>query len=232
MRASTAFFVGIGTVGLAIMAGLGGGLLVGNMMSPLPPKHAAAAARVEQPTRPQPMSAASALAYTAATLAFTDPAIDGNAPPAGEQVNAASSSAATAGVAQNDQAAKPTDGAAAQPTQDARPITAAPQASAPEDAYAKARDSDLKHEAEKRRADRTRRFSDRHLREDNQSFDQQARDDRNGDAGDRPSSYSYYHSDRRYRGATRGGDDREPRYYVDEAPRYGFPRIQLFGPDD
>ena len=40
MQASAAFLVGVGTVGMAIMGGLGGGLLVGNMMSPNPPKHA------------------------------------------------------------------------------------------------------------------------------------------------------------------------------------------------
>ena len=39
MRVTTAFFAGIGTVVVAIAAGLGGGLLLGDIMSPQQPKH-------------------------------------------------------------------------------------------------------------------------------------------------------------------------------------------------
>jgi hypothetical protein len=259
MRASTAFFVGMGTVGLAIVGGLGGGLMIGNMMSPAPAKHGSEAARAE-PRTPPPMSSGSAFPYTAATLAFTDPSIDrkatstdhrtdGGAPPAPAAEAAASTEAPAA------QALKPADHTQ-QPTQEMQQAPSAKQVTAPEDAYAKARDSDVKHAADKRRAERAQRWAGRHnydhardqdqardqYQDDGQrpngNSDQQARDDRNDDRG--PANYSYSHSGRvyrddgrgRYRAAERDDDDRGPHYFVDERPRFGFPGIQLFGPDD
>lgn len=205
MRASTAFLFGIGTVGLALFGGLGGGLLVGNMMSPPPPKQAAEAGQIEPQTALQPMRPSNALPYMAATLAFTDPSIDGRAPPPRAMASAA-----------NDHAAKPADQAGAgQQIQDSQPGAAAMQASTPEDANAKAADTDLKHAAGRDRAERARRWAYRHRRG---HADQQARDDQGGDGG---SYYPYTSSDRRYRTAP---------YYADQAPRYGFPR--MFGPDD
>jgi len=233
MRASTAFLVGVGTVGLAIVGGLGGGLVIGNMMSPSAPKHDVATAPPARPAPPQPMSASAALPYVAAALAFSDPSIDGSAPPsAARQADGGTTSsppASVAAAAPGDQAAKPAAPQEAQQVPSARP------ASSPENAYAKARDSGLKHEAYKRRAaDRAQRWAHRH--DQNQNADQQARDDRSGDDSDAPSSYSINHSDHRYRDDSRDryrdGDDRGPGYYVDQAPRTGFPRIQLFGSDD
>ena len=69
-----------------------------------------------------------------------------------------------------------------------------------------------------------------------QLADQQARDDR----GNRPADESYTYADRRYRddGSDRGrdvvpdDDARAPAYYVDDAPRFSVPRVQIFGPDD
>ena len=49
MRAATAYFAGVGTVAVAIVAGLGGGLLLGDIMSPRQPKHPSSeVARLEQ----------------------------------------------------------------------------------------------------------------------------------------------------------------------------------------
>jgi hypothetical protein len=228
MRASTAFFVGIGTLGLAIAGGLGGGLVIGNMMSQSPPKHAAEAARLERPTQPQPLPSASALPYTAAALAFTDPSIDGSAPPADQRADSSAASPPPVKAATGNQ-----------PASEAQQAAPPKQAAAPEDAYAKARYSDVKHPADKRRAERAQRFSDRHRGDQDQSSDQQAGDDRNSYGSDRPSYFSYNHSDHRYRDDRSSryrdagrGDDRAPPYYVDEAPRFGFPRIQPFGSDD
>jgi hypothetical protein len=206
MRASTAFLVGVGTVGLAITGGLGGGLLIGNMMSPSPPQRTAEAAPLEQPRSPPPMPGASALPYAAATLAFTDPSIDGRPPQADQQADNSTTSSprpTVSGAAPANPRAKPSDSASArQPTQEAQQAPSAKQPSTPDDSYAKAGDSDLKHAADKRRAERAQRWADRH---------------RHG----------------RYRDAERGdSDDRAPPYYVDEPQRFGVPRVELFGPDD
>jgi len=248
MRASTAFFAGIGTVGLAITGGLGGGLMIGNMMNPSPPKHAAEAAQTERPTSPQPRAAASGLPYVAGTLAFTDPALNGKAPPTDQKADGskASSPPPVATVASGEQAPKPPPHpAAGLPTQEAQQAPSAKQASAPEDAYAKAHDTDLKRAVDKRRAERAQRRSyDQAQDQDqyqnqksNKYYDQQARDDR--DRGNGAADYSYDYSSRVYRDDSRGryrdaerDDDRAPPYYADEAPRFDFPRIQLFGPDD
>ena len=40
MRASTAYFVGAGTIVAAIGVGLGGGIVAGNIMNPVTPKQA------------------------------------------------------------------------------------------------------------------------------------------------------------------------------------------------
>jgi hypothetical protein len=212
------------------------------MMSPSPPQHAAEAAQPERPTPPPPMPAASALHYAAATLAFADPSIDGSTPASGQVVGRTTSAppAPVAAVPSGQQEAKPSDSAAArQPTQEAQQAPSAKQPSAAADAYAKARDSDLKHTADKRRSARAQRWADRHRRDADQDSDdasQQARDDRNSDGAPR---YSYDYSDRRYRDQRSsryrepvGGDDRAAPYDVDEAPSFGIPRIQLFGPDD
>jgi hypothetical protein len=243
MRASTAFLVGVGTVGLAIIGGLGGGLLIGNMMSPSAPRHAAEAARVAQPKPSPAMPAASALPFAAATLAFTDPSIDGSTHQANHQADNNTTSSPAVSVAAavaSDQETKLSGSAAArQPTQEAQQAPSTKQPSVPEDAYGKARDSDLKHAADKRRAERAQRWADRRRHDEDQNSDQQARDVRDSSNG--PPRYSYTYSDRgyrddrsgRYRDAERGdGDDRAPPRYVDEAPRFDVPRFQLFGPDD
>src|SRR5262245_16990139 len=58
MRVATAFFAGVGTVVVAIGAGLGGGLLLGDIMSPQQPKHPSSeVTRLEQRSSPQPITA-------------------------------------------------------------------------------------------------------------------------------------------------------------------------------
>src|SRR5262245_46203015 len=54
MRATSAFFAGVGTVAVAIGAGLGGGLLLGEIMSPQQPKYPSSeVTRLEQRGAPQ-----------------------------------------------------------------------------------------------------------------------------------------------------------------------------------
>ena len=58
MRVTTAFFAGAGTVVVAIGAGLGGGLLLGDIMSPQQPKQPSSEmTRLEQRMSPQPIPA-------------------------------------------------------------------------------------------------------------------------------------------------------------------------------
>src|SRR5262249_33377055 len=59
MRLATAYFAGIGTVAVAIAAGLGGGLLLGDIMSPQQPKYPGSEmTKLEQRTSQQPIRAA------------------------------------------------------------------------------------------------------------------------------------------------------------------------------
>ena len=58
MRTSMAYFAGVGTVVVAIAAGLGGGLLFANIVSPHSPK--AEMTKVERRMSPEPIPAANA----------------------------------------------------------------------------------------------------------------------------------------------------------------------------
>ena len=59
MRTTTAFFAGAGTIAVAIAAGLGGGLLISNIVSPHAPKQGAELSKVERRTT-DPVPAANA----------------------------------------------------------------------------------------------------------------------------------------------------------------------------
>ena len=59
MRAATAYLAGVGTVAVAIAGGLGGGLLLGDIMSPQQPKYPSSeVTRLEQRASPQPIQMA------------------------------------------------------------------------------------------------------------------------------------------------------------------------------
>src|SRR5260370_8877314 len=57
MRASTAYFVGAGTVIAAIVAGVGGGLLIGDVISPKSPKQGIEMTRLDGRVSPEPLAA-------------------------------------------------------------------------------------------------------------------------------------------------------------------------------
>jgi len=142
MHTSTAYFAGAGTVVIAVVVGIGGGVLIADMMNPKTP--GLEMAKLERRTASQSQSApVSSGSYLAATgAAATTPVVVAPAPanapvqpqPPAEQTQPPS-------VAAN----------AAAPQQPARTASAVPSASsvpaqtnAPEAAFAKARDSDLK----------------------------------------------------------------------------------------
>ncbi|MGH6715252.1 MAG: hypothetical protein ACREDC_03570 [Bradyrhizobium sp.] len=76
MRASTAFFAGMGTVVVAIASGVSGGAWIADMMSPGLHKQVTETAHRHRRALSRPMSASGMVPYAAATLAFSDPSID------------------------------------------------------------------------------------------------------------------------------------------------------------
>jgi hypothetical protein len=164
MRVMTAFFAGVGTVAVAIGAGLGGGLLLGNIMSPQQPKHPSSeVTRLEQRASQQPIQAMNGAPQPVPYMATPQVAATVAEPPAQQQppqqtpqpqqaqpqVPQASPPPVEQKPPERNPPAQST--AAAQP---AAPVTA------PEDAQAKARDTDLKRDA-LRTEDRDRRKAER-----------------------------------------------------------------------
>ena len=89
MRTTTAFFAGAGTIAVALAAGLGGGLLISNIVSPHAPRHGAELSKVERRTTdPIPASnpASESSPYIEATqAAATKPVTVSPAPQAPSQ---------------------------------------------------------------------------------------------------------------------------------------------------
>lgn len=166
MRVSTAYFAGVGTVAVAIAAGLGGGLLLGDLMSPQQPKHPSSeVTRLEQRAAPQPIPAMAGTSqpvpYTAATP-ITNAVGEPAAPPqqpAPQQAQPKVQEVST----------KPAEPAKSQPERSAavQPVTTQPSVSAeqhaaPEESFARARDADLKRRADDRRkAERRQQWADK-----------------------------------------------------------------------
>jgi hypothetical protein len=170
MRTSTAYFAGVGTVVVAVTAGLGGGYLAANITSP----PTQAISKLERRMSAEPVNVSTAPAEPVRHVAGTDSA----AAPAPEQtqqqqpntpqqpqpqIEAAAPSANPAPVEE-----KPANNvAAAQPAQ-AQPQPAKPaeqaedKTAAPRETFAKARDADIKRaDAEKRRAERRQQWADK-----------------------------------------------------------------------
>jgi hypothetical protein len=166
MRVSTAYFAGAGTILVAIVAGLGGGLVIADIMGAKSPKAGTEMTRLERRMSPEPIKAAEASTEPVPYLAAAPPAPAANivAPPAQAQpqVEAANSAPPTA--------AQPADTSASiQPAspapQAAAPVTpsVAPEktAAAPEDAFARAQAADARRAEDKRRAERRQQWAER-----------------------------------------------------------------------
>jgi hypothetical protein len=74
MRTSMAYFAGAGTVVAAVVAGLGGGLMVANIISPHTPRHATEMSKLEQRMSAAPIPASNAPSDLAPYLAATQAA--------------------------------------------------------------------------------------------------------------------------------------------------------------
>jgi hypothetical protein len=239
MRALTAYFVGAGTIVAAIAIGLGGGIVAGNIMNPIAPKQgadtskmaqrAAAAApdnapattnapseRVQYLTGSQAfgaMIAAPAQAQDEAKSAASSEtksetqATQANAEPAAPKPSQA------AAVEPPKEQAKPASASSLQGVKPAEQQASTEPSSSPDNAYAKARDSDVKRAAsERRRAERRERWAERRHYESREPRDMRDHTDWDDVA-------------RNIR------EDSAARDYTNR-PRSGFPQIRLFGPDD
>ncbi len=168
MRTTTAYFAGVGTVAVAIAAGLGGGLLFSNIVAPHQPKYATEPTKLElrmaersMPVSSPPSEPAPAIAATRSPApqpsASTAPIVAAAPAPAEPQKELPAAAApAEQKAASNTPAAQPATSAA--PADQ----TAREPAASPREAFAKSRDADLKRAAtEKRRAERHQQWADK-----------------------------------------------------------------------
>ncbi|WP_025032316.1 hypothetical protein [Bradyrhizobium sp. DOA9] len=231
MRASTAYFVGAGTIIAAIAIGLGGGIVAGNIMNPVTSRQGPDTSKVAQRTAPSAPATTNApserVNYLTGSRAFgamiAAPAQAEAKPEAAKPDT--QTTQATAGPA----AQQPSQAAAVEPSKEppkpapaSSPQTAKPAeqqastepASSVNNAYAKARDSDVKRAAsERRRAERRERWAERrHYYESREARGMRDRTDWDDVA----------------RNIREDSDARD----VASRPRGGFPQIKLFGPDD
>ena len=172
MRTFTAYFAGAGTVVAAVVAGLGGGLLMANMVNPHSPK--TEMTKLEQRMSSKPIPVVNAPSEPVSYLAATQPAASGPitvATPAEKQQSSETVGAAPARTqpaeAPAPQPAAPVTQATASVTQAATseqakaPEIKAPEIKAPEtsaletrtteDAFAKTRGTDVMRDADVRR---------------------------------------------------------------------------------
>jgi hypothetical protein len=198
MRITTAYFAGVGTVVAAVAMGLGGGLLISNIVSPHEPK--VEMSKLELRMSSKPIPASNAPAEPAASAAATQPT---------------PSAANTAQVQPPQPSAQPAETVATNPSPPSDPTPAAQAAqpaprepiATPENAFAKARDADVKRVTEKRRVERRQQWTERRRYRPNQ--DQELRDVE-----------------------AKVREETEPRQsYTAEPVRLEMPRIRLFDPE-
>jgi hypothetical protein len=176
MRASMAYFAGAGTVIAAIAGGVGGGLLIADMVSPKSPKPGAELTRLERRMSPAPIPAANAPSEPVQYLAASQ------LPPSGAAAEAVPAQAQTQADNPASKPPQPVDTAAApqpaaQAAQPAAPATqpvAREQTATADDAVARTRDADVRRAVEKRRTERHQHWADRRRHQPRQEQDLQA----------------------------------------------------------
>lgn len=228
MRASTAYFVGAGTIVAAIAIGLGGGIVAGNIMNPVTPKQgpdtSKLAQRTETPVTATTNAPSERVNYLTGSQAFgtlvAAPA-QGAAKPEAVKPDAQTPQANAGPLApQPSQAAAvepPRPAPASSPPQPAKPaeqVASTEPSPALNNAYAKARESDVRRAAtERRRAERRERWTERR-------YSSESREPRG--MRDRTDWNDVARNIR---------EDSESRDYAGR-PRSGVPQIRLFGADD
>ncbi|WP_234683257.1 hypothetical protein [Bradyrhizobium monzae] len=226
MRASTAYFVGAGSIVAAIAIGLGGGIVAGNIMHPIAPKQGPDTSKMAQPAEAAAPATTSApserVQYLSGSQSFgamiAAPAqAESEAKPETKpdtQTTQASADPAAPPPPQTAAAVEPPKPVPAPAPQATKPVeqqASIEPASSPDNAYAKARDSDVKRAAaERRRTERRERWTER------RRYD--TRDARGG-----RDQTDWDDVARNVRA------DSDTRHVVVRRPRGGF---SLFGPDD
>ncbi len=235
MRASTAYFVGAGTIVAAIAIGLGGGIVAGNIMNPIAPKQGPDTSKMAQRAEAAGAPAATTtpserVNYLKGTQAFgaivatpaqaeAKPEIKPEA--AGPDATPAQANAEppapppsqAAAVEQSKEQSKPAIASSSKAVKPIEQQASADPASSPENAYAKARDSDVKRaSSERRRMERRERWAERRHYDTREQRGMRDRTDWDDVA-------------RNIR------EDSDSRDYASR-PRGGFPQIRLFGSDD
>ena len=189
MRTATAYFAGVGTVVVAIAAGVGGGLTIANIVSPHDAKQEISKVERRNSSEPIPAAPSEPVSYLAATqAAATKPVVVSPAP---QQQNAApSESAKAAPPAEATTARDNTNNAIAQQPPQANAPQPAPstqaaareQTASPEDANAKARDVDAKAvDAKAREGDMKRAAAEKRRTERRQQWAERRRQPRHQD---------------------------------------------------
>lgn len=236
MRASTAYFVGAGTIIAAIAIGLGGGIVAGNIMNPIAPKQGPDTSKMAQRaestgTVTATSSPSQRVNYLTGTQAFgamiaapaqaeakpeaakpdTQPTQANAAPPAPPSSQAA---AVEPPKEQSKEQSKPAVASSPKALKPVEQQASADPTSSPDNAYAKVKDSDVRRAAsERRRIERRERWAERR----------------------------HYYEGREQRGirdrtdwddvARNIREDSDARDYAGRS-RGGFPQIRLFGADD
>jgi hypothetical protein len=221
MRASTAYFIGAGSIVAAIAIGLGGGLVAGNIMNPVTPKQGPDSGKMER--RAEPVAAMTTpserVQYLAGSQAFGAVI----APPAQAEVQSTAATAEPPSPPPAQTAAanqsRPANAPASPSTKPAEQQASSEATSSPENAYATAKDADVKRAtSERRRAERRQHWAERHRYEMRDPRETRDRTDW-GDVA---------------RSVREDSDAREfiasPRHNFSQS--HGFPQIRLFGPDD
>jgi len=158
MRTSTAYFAGVGTVVFAVAAGLGGGYLAANVVSPHEPKYGTETSRLERRMASQPIPVTTAPSEPVPYIAATTVANPATAPAQAEPQTP--SAPAEEKTASNNPAPVQTAPSAPPPAKPAE--QASEKTTPPQEAFTKARDADMKRAAvEQRRAERRQRWAEK-----------------------------------------------------------------------
>ena len=178
MRATTAYFAGGGTVIVAIVLGVGGGLLIADMVAPKTPKQGVETSRLERLKAAEPIQAAAGpsqpVPYLATTQARNEavaatpaqPQPEPSSPaavPAAQPQSAAAATpappAASSQTAPQQQAAAPPAASMPQPvTNSAPPATPEPRATAADEPQTRARETDSRRAIDRRKPERRQQW--------------------------------------------------------------------------
>ena len=226
MRISTAYFAGVGTVIVAVAAGLGGGYLAANIANP-----PSGVSKLERRMSAEPISVAAVQPVPRAVATNPASAPAQEQPQPQPQTEAAAPPDNAAPLTNNVRAEeKPANNVAA-----VQPVLAQPQfaksteqksaeqtgekAATPRDAFARARDADVKRaDAEKRRAERRQLWAERRRVQQPREQELEAVEERVREVTE----------PRRIRIREEGG----PREMFAEPARADTPRVRLFDQDN